>query len=117
MARRRGRMATFAQIQRDAARAEAARRRAQASSRRAAEQARARYESAAGADERERKRLYAESRTAEVAAGRQIPHPKLHGASGGQGLIDVLKRHLLGQLAEMTGREPTRRHHHDTSND
>ena len=68
MARRRGLMASLAQIQRDAARAEAARGRAQAASRRAADQARARYERAAAADERERKRLYAESRTAEVAA-------------------------------------------------
>jgi restriction system protein len=68
MARRRGLMASLAQIQRDAARAEAARQRAHAASRRAAEQARARYERAAAADERERKRLYAESRMAEVAA-------------------------------------------------
>ena len=61
-------MASLAQIQRDAARAEAARQRAQAASRRAADQARARYERSAAADERERKRLYAESRTADVAA-------------------------------------------------
>jgi restriction system protein len=68
MARRRGLMASLAQIQRDAARAEAQRRRAHAASQRAAVQARVRYERAAAADERERKRLYAESRTAEVAA-------------------------------------------------
>jgi restriction system protein len=68
MARRRGLIATLAQIQREAARAEAARRRADSASRRQAEQARLRYTRAATADERERKRLYAESRVAEVEA-------------------------------------------------
>jgi restriction system protein len=68
MTRRRGLIATLAQIQREAARAEAAGRRAETTSRRQAEQARLRYARAAAADERERKRLYAESRAAEVEA-------------------------------------------------
>lgn len=68
MARRRGLMASIAQIQREAARAEAARRRAQSASHREAERALAQYRRASAADERERKRLYAASRTAEVAA-------------------------------------------------
>ncbi len=68
MARRSGLMATLAQIQREATRAEAARRRADSASRRQAEQARLRYTRAVAADERERKRLYAESRVAEVEA-------------------------------------------------
>lgn len=68
MARRRGLIATLAQIQRETARAEAARRRAESASRRQAEQARLRYTRAVAADERERKRLYAESRVAEVEA-------------------------------------------------
>src|SRR5689334_2132765 len=68
MARRRGLVATLAQIQREAARADAARRRAETTSRRQAEQARLRYARAAAADERERKRLYAESRAADVEA-------------------------------------------------
>jgi restriction system protein len=61
-------MASIAQIQREAARAEAARRRAQSASHREAERALARYQRASAADARERKRLYAESRAAEVAA-------------------------------------------------
>lgn len=68
MARRLGLVATLAEIQREAARAEAARQRAQTASRRHAEQARLRYARAAAGDERERKRLYAESRVAEVEA-------------------------------------------------
>lgn len=68
MARRRGLIATIEQMQRDAARAEAARQRARAAAQREAQRARAAYERAAVADERERKRLYVESRTAEVAA-------------------------------------------------
>jgi restriction system protein len=68
MARRRLHLSTFAQMQREAARAQAAQVRAQAAARREAERARTAYLRAAAADERERKRLYAESRAAEVAA-------------------------------------------------
>ena len=68
MARRRSYMSTFAQMQREAARAQAAQLRAQAAARREAERARAAYLRARAADEKERKRLYAESRVAEVAA-------------------------------------------------
>lgn len=68
MARRRGLMASIARMQREAARAEAARLRAQAEAQRAALRARAEYERAIAASERERKRLYAESRAAQVAA-------------------------------------------------
>jgi restriction system protein len=68
MARRRSFVSTFAQMQREAARAQAAQVRAQTAARREAERARTAYLRAAAADEKERKRLYAESRTAEVAA-------------------------------------------------
>jgi restriction system protein len=68
MARRRSYVSTFAQMQREAARAHAAQLRAQAAARREAERARAAYMRAQAADEKERKRLYAESRAAEVAA-------------------------------------------------
>src|SRR5690242_3674787 len=68
MARRRSYMSTFAQMQREAARAQAAQVRAQTAARREAERARAAYQRAQAADERERKRLYAESRAADVAA-------------------------------------------------
>lgn len=68
MARRRSYVSTFAQMQREAARAQAAQARAQAAARREAERARAAYLRAQAADEKERKRLYAESRAAEVAA-------------------------------------------------
>jgi restriction system protein len=68
MARRRSFASTFAQMQRDAARAQAAQVRAQAATRRDAERARAAYLRAQAADEKERKRLYTESRAAEVAA-------------------------------------------------
>lgn len=68
MARRRSYVSTFAQIQREAARAQAAQVRAQAAARREAERARTAYLRAQAANEKERKRLYAESRTAEVAA-------------------------------------------------
>lgn len=68
MARRRSYVSTFAQIQREAARAQAAQARAQGAARREAERARAAYLRAQATDEKERKRLYAESRTAEVAA-------------------------------------------------
>jgi restriction system protein len=68
MARRRSYVSTFAQMQREAARAQAAQLRAQAGARREAERARAAYLRAQAADDRERKRLYAESRAAEVAA-------------------------------------------------
>jgi restriction system protein len=68
MARRRSYVSTFAQMQREAARAQAAQVRAQAAARREAERAQAAYQRAQVTDERERKRLYAESRAAEVAA-------------------------------------------------
>ncbi|TDC79299.1 restriction endonuclease [Actinomadura sp. 7K507] len=61
-------MAAVAQMQREAERAEAARRRADASAHREAARAQAAYERARAADEKERKRLYSESRAAEVAA-------------------------------------------------
>lgn len=68
MARRRSYVSTFAQMQREAARAQAAQVRAQAAARREAERAQVAYLRARAADEKERKRLYAESRAAEVAA-------------------------------------------------
>ena len=68
MARRRSYVSTYAQRQREAARAQTAQLRAQASARREAERAQAAYLRAQAADEKERKRLYAESRAAEVAA-------------------------------------------------
>jgi restriction system protein len=68
MTRRRSYVSTFAQIQREAARTQAAQVRAQTATRREAERARAAYLRAQAADEKERKRLYAESRAAEVAA-------------------------------------------------
>jgi restriction system protein len=68
MARRRSYTSKFAQMRREAARAQAAQLRAQAAARREAERARAAYLRAQAADEKERKRLYAESRAAEVAA-------------------------------------------------
>jgi restriction system protein len=68
MARRRSYVSTFAQIQREAARAQAAQVRAQTAARKEAERARTAYLKARAADEKERKRLYAESRAAEVAA-------------------------------------------------
>lgn len=68
MPRRRSFVSTIAQMQREAARAQAAQVRAQATARREAERARAAYLRAQAADEKERKRLYAESRAADVAA-------------------------------------------------
>ena len=68
MARRRSYMSTFAQMQREAARAQAAQVRAQTAARKEAERARTAYLRTQVADEKERKRLYAESRAAEVAA-------------------------------------------------
>lgn len=68
MARRRSYVSAFTQVQREAARAQAAQVRAQAAARREAERARAAYLRAQAAGERERKRLYVESRAAEVAA-------------------------------------------------
>jgi restriction system protein len=58
----------FAQMQREAARAQAAQVRAQAAARREAERTRTAYLRTQTADEKERKRLYGESRAAEVAA-------------------------------------------------
>jgi restriction system protein len=55
-------------MQREAARAEAARVRAQAATRREAERARAAYLRAVASEEKERKRLYVESRIADIAA-------------------------------------------------
>ncbi|WP_344821440.1 restriction endonuclease [Actinocorallia longicatena] len=61
-------MATVARMQREAARAEAARQRAQAAGQREAARAQAAYERSVAADERERKRLYGEARAAEAVA-------------------------------------------------
>jgi restriction system protein len=68
MARRSSLFSGYAQMQREAARAQAAQVRAQAAARREAERARAAYLRAQAAEEKERKRLYAESRMADVAA-------------------------------------------------
>jgi len=68
MTRRHSYVSTFAQRQREAARAQTAQLRAEATARREAERARAAYLRAQAADEKDRKRLYAESRAAEVAA-------------------------------------------------
>ena len=68
MARRSSLFSGYAQMQRDAARAQAAQARAQAAARKEAERARTAYLKALAAEEKERKRLYAESRAAEVAA-------------------------------------------------
>jgi len=68
MARRSSLFSGYAQMQREAARAQAAQVRAQAAARREAERARAAYLRAVAAEEKERKRLYAESRMADVAA-------------------------------------------------
>ena len=68
MARRRSFASAVAQMQREAARAQAAQVRAQTATRREAERAHAAYLRTQAADEKERKRLYAESRAAEVAA-------------------------------------------------
>ena len=68
MARRSSLFSGYAQMQREAARAQAAQVRAQATARREAERARNAYLRAVAAEEKERKRLYTESRTADVAA-------------------------------------------------
>lgn len=68
MARRSSLFSGYAQIQREAARAQAAQARAQAAARREAERAHAAYVRALAAEEKERKRLYGESRVAHVAA-------------------------------------------------
>jgi restriction system protein len=68
MARRSSLFSGYAQMQREAARAQAAQLRAQAAARREAERARAAYLRAQTAEEKEHKRLYAESRAADVAA-------------------------------------------------
>jgi restriction system protein len=68
MARRSSLLSGYAQMQREAARAQAAQARAQAAARREAERARAAYLRARAAEEKERKRLYAESRAADAAA-------------------------------------------------
>ncbi|HUY51480.1 MAG TPA: restriction endonuclease [Streptosporangiaceae bacterium] len=68
MARRSSFVSAIAQMQREAARAQAAQVRAQTAARREADRARAAYLRAQAADDRERKRLYTESRAAEVAA-------------------------------------------------
>ncbi len=68
MARHRSIFSTYAQIQRDAARAQAAQVRANAAARREAERAHAAYARAQATVEKERKRLYIESRVADVAA-------------------------------------------------
>jgi restriction system protein len=68
MARRSSLFYGYAQLQREAARAQTAQLRAQAAARREAERARAAYLRAQAAEEKERKRLYAESRAAHVAA-------------------------------------------------
>jgi restriction system protein len=68
MARRGSLYSGYAQMQREAARAQAAQVRAQAAARREAERAHAAYLRARAAEEKERKRLYTESRMADVAA-------------------------------------------------
>jgi len=68
MARRSSLFSGYTQMQREAARAQAAQARAQAAARKEAERARAAYLKARAAEEKERKRLYAESRAADVAA-------------------------------------------------
>jgi restriction system protein len=68
VAYRRSFTSAFAQMQREAARTQAAQVRAQTAARREAERARAAYLRARTAEEKERKRLYAESRAADVAA-------------------------------------------------
>lgn len=68
MARRSSLFSGYAQMQREAARAQAAQVRAQAAARREAEHAHAAYVRAQAAAEKERKRLYIESRAAHVAA-------------------------------------------------
>lgn len=68
MARRSSIFSAYAQMQREQARAQAAQMRAQAAARREAERAHRAYVRAVAADEKERKRLYVESRAAEVAA-------------------------------------------------
>jgi restriction system protein len=68
VARRRSLASTFAQMQREAARAQAAQVRAQSAARREAERALAAFQRARAAEEKERRRLYVESRLAEVAA-------------------------------------------------
>jgi restriction system protein len=68
MARHRSFYSAYTQIQREAARSQAAQVRAQAAVQREATRAYAAYTRAQAADEKERKRLYVESRVAEVAA-------------------------------------------------
>ncbi len=68
MPRRSGLAASLAQYQRQVASAQAAQLRAHTAAQREAERARKAYERALAADERERKRLYLESRAAEVDA-------------------------------------------------
>jgi restriction system protein len=68
VARRRSLVSAFAEMQREATRAQAARLRAEATARKAADRAHAAYLRAQAADEKERKRLYAESQVAAVAA-------------------------------------------------
>ena len=48
---------------------------------------------------------------------RQRPDPGLHRPGRFQHRIDHLERDDLGQLAEVTGREPTRSNHHRATND
>ncbi|HUZ25728.1 MAG TPA: restriction endonuclease [Streptosporangiaceae bacterium] len=68
MARRRSLVSSFAQMQREDARANAAQFRAEAAARKEADRAHAAYLRAKASTEKERKRLYAESRAAAVAA-------------------------------------------------
>jgi restriction system protein len=68
VARRSSLFSAYTQMQREAARAQAAQVRAQAAARREAERAHAAYMRAVAAEEKERKRLYIESRAAHVAA-------------------------------------------------
>jgi restriction system protein len=68
MGRRSGFVASLAQVQRELARVQAAQIRAENAKRRQAEQASRAYMRSVAADERERKRLYAEERSAEVAS-------------------------------------------------
>lgn len=71
MARRRGIAASLAQMQRELAGQQAAQARARAAAQREAERARKAYERAQAADEKERRRLYLESRAADVDASNE----------------------------------------------
>ena len=86
MARRRSYTSASVQRQRQAARANAAVLRAQATARREADRARAAYVRALAAEDKEQKRLYTESRAADVAAMNDDLEAEIAAL---QGLLDV----------------------------